>query len=253
VITDLVSDLRGAVGRGEIVPYYQPQVDIHTLEIVSVEMLARWMHPEFGMVLPSIFIPLAEAHSSISEIGTFLMREAVRQTAEWCADGFEVEVAINVSAAQLSDLAFLEAFQDSIGEAELAPEKLTLEITESLPLIRVEEVSARLAELRELGVGVSIDDFGAGYSVVTELAGIPANEIKIDKALIQDAASSEKLLRSVVDDAHSTGRRVLAEGVETAEHLALARALTCDRAQGYLFGRPVPEAHLTLPPPVGQR
>jgi EAL domain-containing protein (putative c-di-GMP-specific phosphodiesterase class I) len=237
---DLVSDLHGAVGRGEIVAYYQPQVELDTLEIVAAEAIARWMHPEFGLVGPGIFIPLAEAHELIAEIDEYMMDEGIRCATEWDALGLDIEVAVNVSAAQLTDLAFLDRLQRNLGAAQLPPDKIVIEITESLPVMHVDAVAARLLELRELGLGVSIDDFGDGYSTLPRRAGIPANEIKLDKSLIQDPHASRALLDGIVREAHRQGLRVLAEGVETEGHLALARGLSCDRAQGFLFGRPAP-------------
>jgi EAL domain-containing protein (putative c-di-GMP-specific phosphodiesterase class I) len=237
---DLVSDLHGAVARGEIVAYYQPQVDVDTLEVVSVEALARWVHPDFGLVGPGIFIPLAEANDLIGEIGTFMIDEGIRRAAHWDALGLDIEVAVNVSAAQLADLDFLDHLQQNLGSVSLPPDKIVIEITESLPVMQIDTVTERLVELRELGLGVSVDDFGAGYSALARQAGIPANEIKLDKSLIQDPDASVVLLGGVVREAHELGMRVVAEGIETDHHLALARSLSCDRAQGYLFGRPVP-------------
>jgi EAL domain-containing protein (putative c-di-GMP-specific phosphodiesterase class I) len=237
---ELVSDLRGAIDRSEIAAYYQPQVDVRTLEVVAVEALARWNHPDFGLVVPSIFIPLAEAHELIHEIGAFMIDEGTRRAAEWTALGLDIEVAINVSAAQLADLAFLDRLDRALEERAAPPEKIVIEITESLPLLQVDEVSTRLHALRSRGLGLSIDDFGTGYSTITHLAGIPATEMKIDKSLIQDADAAGAVLRNVIAEAHVQGLRVVAEGVETERHLATARELECDRAQGYLFGRPLP-------------
>jgi len=242
---NLVADLHGAVDRGEIVAVYQPQVDSETLEVVAVEALARWMHPDYGLVVPGIFIPLAEAHDLIGEIGDFMVDEGARRAAEWDALGLDLEVAINVSAAQLHTLDFLDRLQRNLDDLSLVPAKIVIEVTESLPVTRVAKVIERLAELRELGMGVSVDDFGTGYSSLAQLAGIPATELKIDKSLIQDPDASMLLMRAVVESAHQQGLRVVAEGIETQEHLAVARALDCDRLQGYLFGRPAPAEEIT--------
>lgn len=242
---NLVSDLRGAVDRREIVAFYQPQVDLATREIVAVEALARWRHPEFGLVVPSIFIPLAEANDMIGEIGCFMIDEGIQRAAAWEGLGLDVEVAINVSAAQLRTLECLDRIATNLDGLALAPTKVVIEITESLPVMEVNEVNERLVELRDRGLGISIDDFGTGYSSLAQRAAIPATELKLDKSLIQDPAVSIELLRAVVETAHEQGLRVVAEGIETDEHLALARALGCDRGQGYLFGRPMSEADIT--------
>jgi EAL domain-containing protein (putative c-di-GMP-specific phosphodiesterase class I) len=237
---NLVSDLAGAVDRGEILAYFQPQIDVASGDVVAVEALSRWTHSEYGLIAPSVFIPLAEAHDLISEIGDFMLDEACRCAHDWCERGMDLEVAVNVSAAQLTTPAFLDRVHSNLSQRGLEPDRLTIEITESLPLMDVPEVTARLTELRDLGLGVSLDDFGTGFSTVGQLMNLPATELKIDQSLIQDAQSSGRLMLAVVEMAHDQGLRVVAEGVETEEHLAAVRELDCDRAQGYLFGRPVP-------------
>jgi EAL domain-containing protein (putative c-di-GMP-specific phosphodiesterase class I) len=235
---DLVSDLHGAVERGEIVAAYQPQVDLKSLEIVAVEALARWRHPSYGLVTPGIFIPLAEAHGLIDDIGVGMIDEAIRQLANWSALGFDIDLAINVSPAQLRHPGFFERLQHNCTRYRIDVSRLVLEITESLPVVDSAAGLAQLAAFTDAGLTVSVDDFGSGYSALAELAGVPASEIKIDRSLIQDADGSTRLLKAVVESAHSRGIRVVAEGIETQTHLALARELECDRGQGYLFGRP---------------
>ncbi|HEY1529978.1 MAG TPA: EAL domain-containing protein [Galbitalea sp.] len=235
---DLVSDLHGAVQRGEIVAAYQPQVDLDSLEIVAVEALARWHHPGYGLVPPGIFIPLAEAHGLIDEIGVGMIDEAVGQLAEWNSRGFDLEVAINVSALQLKHPDFLDRLQQNFLEHRIDPSRLVIEITESLPVVDSADGISRLTELADVGLTVSVDDFGSGYSALADLVGLPAREIKIDRSLIQEADASPLLLKAVVETAHARGMRVVAEGIETQTHLALARELQCDRGQGHLFGRP---------------
>ena len=240
----LESDLEGAVARGEISAVFQPQIDIRTRRVVSVEALARWNHPEYGYVGPATFIPLAEELDLITDIGDFMIDEGCRLAAELTSLGHRVDVAVNVSAAQLVTLDFLDRVEANLRRHELTTDRLIVEITESLPVIDVPEVAARLRDLRDLGLGISIDDFGTGYSSVERLAVLPATELKIDQSLIRDTAPIPAYVCEAVDTAHELGLRVVAEGIETEHHFARAVGLQCDRAQGYLFSRPTTENHL---------
>ena len=244
-VDDLASDLTGAVERGEIQSYYQVQVDVSSLRVVGVEALARWAHPRFGLVPPNIFIPLAEAFTVIHEIGGFMVNVAVRQLALWRELGIDLELAVNVSPLQLSDLAFLDGVQASADTHRVPIDRLVLEVTESQPVVLVEAVVAQLSVMREQGLGISIDDVGAGYSAFAQMAGVPATEIKIDRSLVQDPGSAPGILQGIISDAHAAGQRVVAEGVETEDHLSTARSLNCDRGQGYFFGRPMAADQLT--------
>lgn len=239
---NLVSDLGGAVARGEIVTLFQPQVDALTRRIVGVEALARWDHPELGRIAPDVFIALAEENQLIGEIGGFMIDEGCRCAAIWKALGHDIDVAVNVSAAQLVDLDFLDRVEDSLARNGLSPESLVIEITESLPVVDVPEVNARLVQLRDLGLGISVDDFGTGYSSIAQLLVLPATELKLDQSLMQ--ASAVMLVRDAVAMAHKKGLRVVAEGVETEAQFDFARDLSCDRVQGFLFSRPASEADI---------
>jgi EAL domain-containing protein (putative c-di-GMP-specific phosphodiesterase class I) len=220
-------------------------VDIQSRQPVAVEVLARWVHPKFGLVPPSLFIPLAEAFTVIHEIGAYILETGIRQAAEWREAGLDLSIAINVSPLQLSDLSFLDTLQIKADDAGLSLSSIVIEVTESQPVVLVESVTTQLHEMRDRGLGISIDDLGTGYSSFAQLAGIPATEIKIDKSLIQDPGPADLIIQGIIDDAHADGLRVVAEGVETEEHLATALSLNCDRAQGYLFGRPTPAEELT--------
>jgi EAL domain-containing protein (putative c-di-GMP-specific phosphodiesterase class I) len=238
---NLVSDLALAVERGEIEAYFQPQVDAATGRVVAMEALARWQHPTEGLIPPTVFIPIAEEHDLIADIGYFMIDEGCRCASEWRDRGFDVEVAVNVSAAQLMSPALLDHLADTLRRRSLTPDVLVIEITESLPLVEVPEVSDLLKQMREIGLGISVDDFGTGYSSLEQLMGLPATEVKIDRSRIQDATASDPFIIGVVELARSRGLRVVAEGVETEEQLQIVRDLGVDRAQGYLFGRPQPE------------
>jgi EAL domain-containing protein (putative c-di-GMP-specific phosphodiesterase class I) len=241
----LVSDLAGAVGRGEIVAHYQPQIDIASGRIVAVESLSRWIHPELGMQSPLVFIPIAEEFGFIDELGDFMVREACQLAAEFRDREMPIEVAVNVSAIQLASTSFFKRLEKLISELHLAPGSINLEITESRFIANRPQVSKRLGHMRDLGVGVSIDDFGVGHSSVEQVLALPANELKIDRMIVQDeSATNGALLATIVRLVSDRGLRTVAEGVETEEQLERVRQLGCDRAQGYLIGKPMPKEEL---------
>lgn len=234
------SDLHGAVDRGEIVPYFQPQVDSTSGETVAVEVLCRWFHPQHGPVSPADFIPVAEANGSILEIGQFMLEATCSAAAEWHRAGMPLEVSVNVSPIQLARVDFFDVLLENLERLHLPPQTLTIEITESLPIANLPMVVDRLASLRDLGLGVSIDDFGTGYSSIAQLQSLPATELKIDQSLVQDdSAETLEIMTAVVGVVRARGIRVVAEGVETAEQLERIQSLGCDRAQGYYFSAPV--------------
>jgi len=243
---NVATELEGAVARGEITPAFQPQIDIPTRRIVAVEALARWTHPILGAVAPIDFIPVAEQLGLIDEIGNYMLDESCRCSSEWIAAGLSVEVAVNVSPAQLADVHFLDRIQSNLEQHQLSANRLTIEITESLPVADVPNVLVRLAELRDLGVGISVDDFGTGHASVQRLSSLPVSELKLDQSLVQDLSEPPLFLTEAIAVARLDGLRVVAEGVETEEQFERARWLGCDRAQGYLFGRPATEADITL-------
>jgi EAL domain-containing protein (putative c-di-GMP-specific phosphodiesterase class I) len=241
----LVSDLAGAVRRGEIVAYYQPQIDIASGQIVAVESLSRWLHPELGMQSPLDFIPIAEEFGMIDELGDFMVSEACRYAADLRDRGIQLEVAVNVSALQLAKPAFFDRIVERVTELGLLPGAITLEVTESRFIANRPRVSTSLGRLRELGVGVSIDDFGVGHSSVEQVLALPANELKIDRMIVQDqTATNGALLATIVRLVRDRGLRTVAEGVETEEQLQRVREIGCDRAQGYLIGKPMPRQDL---------
>lgn len=242
---NVATELEGAVERGEITPAFQPQIDIPTRRIVAVEALARWNHPILGAVPPAEFIPVAEQLGLIDEIGNYMLDESCRCSSDWIAAGLTVEVAVNVSPAQLASIEFLDRIQSNLDRHQLSASRLTIEITESLPVADVPTVLVRLAELRELGVGISVDDFGTGHASVERLTALPVSELKLDQSLVQDVSPPPLFLTEAIAIARHDGLRVVAEGVETEEQFERARRLGCDRAQGFLFGRPASEAEIT--------
>jgi EAL domain-containing protein (putative c-di-GMP-specific phosphodiesterase class I) len=241
----LIADLSGAVGRGEIAAYYQPQIDVRAGRIVAVESLSRWLHPELGMQSPLVFIPIAEEFGLIDELGEFMIGEACRYAADLAARKIPIDVSVNVSALQLARATFFERLEAELADLQLAPDAITLEITESRLIANRPQVAKRLQRLRDDGVGVSIDDFGVGYSSVEQVLALPANELKIDRTIVQDEMATDgALLATIVRLAQDRGLRTVAEGVETNAQLERVRSVGCDRAQGYLLGRPMPKNEL---------
>jgi EAL domain-containing protein (putative c-di-GMP-specific phosphodiesterase class I) len=242
---ELSAQMRGASHRGEIVPFFQPQVDVADGTVVAVELLARWEHPSRGFLSPKDFISLAEETGLIHEIGMFMLEEACRCATEWQGSGLSLGVAVNVSVQQLETSEFYDRLLGLLHELAFDPRLLTLEITESQPIQDFALVTHRLTELRRLGFDLSIDDFGSGYSTMQQLLDLPVSEVKIDRSLILDAyRHGPGVLASVMEVARERGLRVVAEGIETDPELRLAEDLGCDRVQGYLLSRPVPEAEM---------
>ena len=240
------SGLRRAVERGEFVLHYQPQVDIASGRVVGVEALLRWEHPEFGLVHPGRFIPVAEDSGLIVPIGAWVIEEACRQAMAWRRAGLpELVMAVNLSAAQFRRHGIEDTVAQALQRSGLVPALLELELTESILLQDVEQVLATVQRLKQLGVQLAIDDFGTGYSSLSYLKRFDIDKLKIDQSFIRDLASDPDdaaIVRAIIQMAHSLGLRAIAEGVETAELLQQLRGFGCDEAQGYHYARPMPAA-----------
>jgi diguanylate cyclase (GGDEF)-like protein/PAS domain S-box-containing protein len=238
--------LRHALARGELTPHYQPKVDIATGQIAGFEVLLRWNSPVLGPVSPARFIPIAEQTGLIIPIGTWVLRTACAQASRWAREhGIATRVAVNLSMRQFYQKDLLKVIADALADAGLAPQALELEITESIAMSRVDVVERLLGGIRDLGVELSIDDFGTGYSSLAYLKRFPVQRLKVDRAFVRDLgrdADSAAIVRSVVALGHGLSMRIVAEGVETEEQLALLRALGCDEYQGFLFARPMDAA-----------
>lgn len=243
---ELKDALSRAISRGELRAYFQPQIDLISGRIVAAEALCRWEHPEWGFVSPEVFIPIAEEDDVIMQVGRWMIDESCARSVEWLSHDLVVEVAVNVSATQLTPQ-FFDYIEATIAASGARPRALTLEITESRHIADAELTNRLLAPLRELGIGISIDDFGTGFSSVQQLVALPATELKVDQSLVQgDDELTSTLLSTVVELAHSRELRTVAEGVETTDQLALVRELGFDRAQGYLIGHALPPAEFEL-------
>jgi diguanylate cyclase (GGDEF)-like protein len=238
----ILQDLRGAVDRRELFLHYQPKVDATSLQITAAEVLMRWRHPRLGVLGPDKFIPLAERHGLIRPIGRWAIEQACKQAALWRAQELRMRIAVNISADQLQQADFVDHLEETLGKSGIPPARFTCEITESVAMQDTDHTHATFDRLRQLGVHVSIDDFGTGHSSLASLKRLPAAELKIDKAFVNDlvtSAHAQYIARTIVMMAHELHMRVVAEGVENGEQRDLLVEMGCDELQGYLFGKPM--------------
>jgi EAL domain-containing protein (putative c-di-GMP-specific phosphodiesterase class I) len=244
---DLEERLRRAVERGEIVVHYQPIVSVVDGAIVGAEALARWEHPDRGLVLPDAFIPMAEETGLIAGIGREVLTIACRDASAWTAYDAGFQVSVNLSARQLSTEAIIDDVRAALESAALSPSRLTLEITESVLLADTSMTIDRLSRLKALGVRLSIDDFGTGYSALSYLRSFPLDELKIDRSFVRSMRDDPRVARlvgAIVQIGSALGLETVAEGVEHQDEADLLRTFGCDRAQGFLYSKPVAAAVL---------
>jgi diguanylate cyclase (GGDEF)-like protein len=238
--------LRRALERKEFLIYYQPRINLKTGEIDGVEALLRWQHPEYGLVLPGRFIPLAEETGLIVPIGEWVLRTACAQNRAWQESGLPpVAVSVNLSARQFWGGGLARMVSAALAETRSNPLHLELELTESMVMHDAETVIATLRELKALGVQLSVDDFGTGYSSLSYLKRLPVDALKIDGAFVRDIdaggdSDSGILAKAIISLGHSLRLKVVAEGAETSEQVEFLRTQLCDEVQGYYFGRPMP-------------
>jgi diguanylate cyclase (GGDEF)-like protein len=240
----LEQDLRKALVAGELELHYQPVINIASNKISGLEALVRWMHPEKGMIPPASFIPLAEETGLIVPIGDWVIRQACATAAQWPAD---LKIAVNLSPAQLRNPALPQMLVSALAASGLAPDRLELEITETVLLNDSATTLTILFRLRELGVRIAMDDFGTGYSSLSHLQRFPFDKIKIDRSFINNMAadaSSLNIVRAVAALASGLGVAATAEGVETREQLDLIRSEGCTEMQGFLLSKPLPAHEL---------
>jgi predicted signal transduction protein with EAL and GGDEF domain len=239
----LLQDLRMAMERGELSLAFQPQLALAGERLVGFEALLRWYHAELGQVAPSEFIPLAEESGLILPIGSWVLREAVRQLKGWRQEGLDVaRVAVNLSPRQFEDPSLVDGVWAVLDEACLPRGSLELEITESAALHDPERAIALMSKLRDLGVALALDDFGTGYSNLSQLKRLPVDVIKIDQLFIRQIvrdAGDAAIVRAVVALAHGFGLKVVAEGVEAPSQVIKLAQLGCDTCQGYHYGAPM--------------
>jgi len=237
----LETDLRRAVEHNEITAHYQPIVSLATGEITGFEALARWRHPQRGLVLPDEFIPLAEETGLILTLGPALLREACREVAQ--LRDARLTISVNLSARQLGGDGLLEEIDEALAAAGLAAARLKLEVTESAIMSNADAAIAVLLELRARGVGIQIDDFGTGYSSLSYLQKLPVDTLKIDRSFvsrIDDGGDKAEIVESIIALARSLDLEVIAEGIETEGQLGRLRMLKCDGGQGFLLSKAMP-------------
>jgi diguanylate cyclase (GGDEF)-like protein/PAS domain S-box-containing protein len=235
--------LRRLLENQELDLHYQPKVAVATGRVVGVEALVRWNSPEFGLVSPLRFIPLAEETRQIIPIGEWVLRTACRQQLLWQQQGLQLSMAVNLSAVQFKSPNLIERISTIIDETGISPENLEFELTESALVEKPDEVVHVLERLRSLGCGISIDDFGTGYSSLSYLKNFPVTVLKIDRSFVIDLAHNsgdQAIARSVVDLANNLNMKTVAEGVEEPEQLRILQQIGCTYIQGYIYSRPVP-------------
>ncbi|MEP7045296.1 MAG: EAL domain-containing protein [Ilumatobacteraceae bacterium] len=240
------NELRRGLERGEIVPYYQPIVQLESGHLIGFEVLARWRHPDRGLLGPDQFLPMAEETGLIGEVGAAVLRSSLSQLGQWrirLPRFADLTVSVNVSGRQLMSSAFHGVVAEALAESGLTADALWLEITESALMSDVKAATVALRELRNLGLHLAVDDFGTGYSSLTYLKRFPVEAIKVDRSFVSGLGIDPEdttIVEAVVKLGHSLGLLVVAEGVETPLQLARLRELSCDHGQGYVFGRPRP-------------
>jgi diguanylate cyclase (GGDEF)-like protein len=244
----LLTELRRAIDRGELVLHYQPKADLRTGDIHGVEALVRWNHPERGMIPPDEFIPAAQKTGVIGPLTMFVLDEALRQCRTWALQGMELCVAVNLTTRNLLDVHLPDTIGELLARWEVPARLLELEITESTILADPVRAMQILSRLDAMGIRLAIDDFGTGYSSLAYLKRLPVDELKIDKSFIlgmEDSENDAVIVRSTIDLGRNLGLRVVAEGVESGKAWSRLSQLGCNVAQGYYLSRPVPAAQLT--------
>jgi len=243
------TSLRQALERGEFLLHYQPQIDLNTEQIIGVEALLRWNHPDLGLVSPAKFIPITEETGLIVPIGEWVLRTACAQNKAWQNAGIPpIAVSVNLSARQFQQKNLVEVVNKALKESGLNPKYLELELTESILMQKEGPIITMLNELSSIGIELSIDDFGTGYSSLGYLNRLPIHTLKIDQSFVNSVTKNPNdavIVSTIITLAHSLHLKAIAEGVETAAQAEFLRSLQCDRMQGFLFSKPLPAHEVT--------
>jgi EAL domain-containing protein (putative c-di-GMP-specific phosphodiesterase class I) len=244
----MAKQLRIALEENQFEIHYQPKVDLDDGQIIGVEALVRWRHPELGLLYPDSFLPVAEQIGCFDALTRTVLTAAIAQCRSWRQDGLDLTVAVNLAASNLTDDDLVDDIAATLAEYDIPSSSLTLEITEGTLIMDQPRATATLEAINRLGVTLSVDDYGTGFSSLTYLRDLPVHELKIDRSFITDLSQRSRddaIVRSTIELGHALGLQVIAEGVENAEALALLEHYGCDVAQGYYLCRPQPASELT--------
>ncbi|HIJ79647.1 MAG: EAL domain-containing protein [Desulfobulbaceae bacterium] len=242
-----MGELRDAMNKDQLTLYYQPKISANDHELVGVEVLVRWFHPDKGLLPAEDFILLAEKAGLLSTMTLWILERAIQQIAEWQGKGHVITIAVNLSINNLQDLEFPGQVEELLAKYKVNPVQLTMEITETSMMADPERVKKVVSRLTNLGIAMAIDDYGTGYSSLVYLRKFPAIEIKIDKSYISNMLEDEDnavIVRSTIEMAHNIGRKVVAEGVEDRDTMLALEEMSCDYLQGYYISRPLPPREL---------
>ena len=238
----LRNQVPGAIARADFSMFFQPKIDLATGAIAGVEALARWHHPTLGNIPPDVFIPLVEQGREINAFSRLMLHTAIQQAKSWQVEGKYIPIAVNLSPYNLLDNQLVEFIQKELEAADLAPELLAVELTESATMFDVNLAQRVFTELRDMGIKISIDDFGTGMSSMSYLQILPIDCVKLDRSFIENIQTDKvahAIVSCMVSLCHTLGKTVVAEGVETESQSKALREIGCDQAQGYLFARPL--------------
>jgi EAL domain-containing protein (putative c-di-GMP-specific phosphodiesterase class I) len=250
------TDLRRALGRQEFVLFYQPRINLETGAMTGAEALVGWMHPDRGLTLPAQFLPIAERSGLVLPIGRWALRAACGQARRWVDAGRPVPVAVNLSAIEFRDRELLDYVSTALTESRLEPRYLELELTESVLMQHTESTTRVLQAFRQMGVQIAVDHFGTGYSSLSFLRDCPVDSLKIDRSFVREITADPggvSIVSAAIGMAKSLKCRVIAEGVETAQQVAVLLALGCDEGQGDYLGRPLVSEEFAHPLTLGER
>lgn len=240
----LHSDMPGGLSRGEFEVYYQPIVKAENEEVVAAEALIRWKHPQYGLIPPFVFIGLMERTGFIVKLGQYILEEVLKQQKRWELFQFkEIEVSINVSMIEINTGEFVHHVERKLGQYQIDPSLIKFEITEGIAMRNESETIKHFLALKKLGVGISLDDFGTGYTSFGYLKKFPADNLKIDKSLVDYILTNEedqRIVKAIIELAHTLGMKIIVEGIENREMVEMIASFGCDYMQGYHFAKPLP-------------
>jgi len=238
------TELLSAMRNDELILYFQPQINLRDNKLEAFEVLVRWQHPVKGFLMPGQFLPFVEQLGLSRQLDFWILHKAVKTISEWRKQQIQIPLAVNMSPLHFQQDGLKQKIQQLLLQYKISPDLLELEITENTAMHDMEKGSNHVLELQQMGIRVSIDDFGTGYSSLAYLRRMPIEKIKIDRSFVMDMAGNDSdmiIVKTMIKLAHGLGKRILAEGVETAMQLQLLRNLSCDTVQGYYFAKPLSE------------